>query len=124
MKDISVADSRNDLKEIDDIIVDTPTRFGNMCTQMRNFWDQTGGERANNTLVGKPGAVFVGSNTQHGGQETTIISAHLPLLYHGCVIVGLPYTFKEQTTIEEITEGFTIRSFNYCRPNRRTHAHS
>jgi len=72
---------------------------------MRNFWDQTGGEWANNTLVGKPAAVFTGSNTQHGRQETTIVSTHLTLLHHGCVIVGLPYTFKEQTTIEEITGG-------------------
>jgi len=105
MKDVPVADPRNDLKGIDGIIVGTPTRFGNMCAQMRNFWDQTGGEWANNTLVGKPAAVFTGSNTQHGGQETTIVSTHLTLLHHGCVIVGLPYTFKEQTTIEEITGG-------------------
>jgi len=105
MKDVPVADPRKDLKGIDGIIVGTPTRFGNMCAQMRNFWDQTGGEWANNTLVGKPAAVFTGSNTQHGGQETTIVSTHLTLLHHGCVIVGLPYTFKEQTTIEEITGG-------------------
>ena len=105
MKNVPVADPRKDLKGIDGIIVGTPTRFGNMCAQMRNFWDQTGGEWANNTLVGKPAAVFTGSNTQHGGQETTIISTHLTLLHHGCVIVGLPYTFKEQTTIEEITGG-------------------
>ena len=76
-----------------------------MCAQMRNFWDQSGGEWANNTYVGKPAAVFTGSNTQHGGQETTIVSTHLTLLHHGCVIVGLPYTFKEQTTIKEITGG-------------------
>jgi len=105
MKDVPVADPRKDLKGIDGVIVGTPTRFGNMCAQMRNFWDQTGGEWANNTLVGKPAAVFTGSNTQHGGQETTIVSTHLTLLHHGCVIVGLPYTFKEQTTIEEITGG-------------------
>lgn len=105
MKDVPVADPRNDLKGIDGIIVGTPTRFGNMCAQMRNFWDHTGGEWANNTLVGKPAAVFTASNTQHGGQETTIVSTHLTLLHHGCVIVGLPYTFKEQTTIEEITGG-------------------
>ena len=105
MKDVPVADPRKDLKGIDGVIVGTPTRFGNMCAQMRNFWDQTGGEWANNTLVGKPAAVFTGSNTQHGGQETTIVSTHLTLLHHGCVIVGLPYTFKEQVTIEEITGG-------------------
>jgi len=105
MKDIPFADPRNDLKGIDGVIVGTPTRFGNMCAQMRNFWDQTGGEWVNNTLVGKPAPVFTGSNTQHGGQETTIISTHLTLLHHGCIIVGLPYTFKEQMTIEEISGG-------------------
>jgi NAD(P)H dehydrogenase (quinone) len=105
MKDVAVADPRKDLKGIDGVIVGTPTRFGNMCAQMRNFWDQTGGEWANNTLVSKPAAVFIGSNAQHGGQETTIISTHLTLLHHGCVIVGLPYTFKEQTTIKEISGG-------------------
>jgi NAD(P)H dehydrogenase (quinone) len=105
MKDVPVADPRKDLKGIDGIIVGTPTRFGNMCAQMRDFWDQTGGEWANNTLVGKPAAVFTGTNAQHGGQETTIISTHLTLLHHGCIIVGLPYTFKEQRTMEEITGG-------------------
>ena len=105
MKDIPFADPRKDLKGIDGIIVGTPTRFGNMCAQMRNFWDQTGGDWVYNTLVGKPAAVFTGSNTQHGGQETTIISTHLTLLHHGCVIVGLPYSFKEQMTIEEISGG-------------------
>jgi NAD(P)H dehydrogenase (quinone) len=105
MKDVPVADPRKDLKGIDGIIVGTPTRFGNMCAQMRNFWDQTGGEWANNTLVGKPAAVFTGTNAQHGGQETTIVSTHFTLLHHGCVIVGLPYTFKEQRTMKEITGG-------------------
>jgi NAD(P)H dehydrogenase (quinone) len=105
MKDVPIANPRKDLNDIDGIIVGTPTRFGNMCAQMRNFWDQTGGEWANNVLVGKPAAVFTGSDTQHGGQETTIISTHLTLLHHGCVIVGLPYTFEEQRTIEEISGG-------------------
>lgn len=100
MKDVPVAVPRKDLKGIDGIIVGTPTRFGNMCAQMRNFWDQTRGDWANNTLAGKPAAVFTGSNTQHGGQETTIVSTHFTLLHHGCVIVGLPYTFKEQMTME------------------------
>ena len=103
MKDISVADPRKDLKGIDGVIVGTPTRFGNMCAQMRNFWDQTGGDWG--TLIGKPAAVFTSSNTQHGGQETTLISTHFTLLHHGCVIVGLPYSFKEQTTMKEISGG-------------------
>jgi len=95
MKDISVADPRKDLKEIDGVIIGTPTRFGNMCAQMRNFWDQTGGDWMNGTLIGKPAAVFTSTGTQHGGQETTIISTHITLLHHGCVVVGLPYSFKE-----------------------------
>ena len=105
MKDIPVADPRKDLIGIDGLIVGTPTRFGNMCAQMRNFWDQTGGAWMNGALVGKPAAVLTSSNTQHGGQETTIISTHFTLLHHGCVVVGLPYSFKEQMTMEEITGG-------------------
>ena len=103
MKNIPIADPRKDLKGIDGVIIGTPTRFGNMCSQMRNFWDQTGGDWG--TLIGKPAAVFTSSNTQHGGQETTIISTHFTLLHHGCVIVGLPYSFTEQMTMDEITGG-------------------
>ncbi len=105
MKDVPVADPRKDLKGIDGVIIGTPTRFGNMCSQMRNFWDQTGSDWMDGTLIGKPAAAFTSTGTQHGGQETTIISTHLTLLHHGCVIVGLPYSFKEQMTIEEITGG-------------------
>ncbi len=105
MKKIPVADPREDLRGIDGVIVGTPTRFGNMCSQMRNFWDQTGGDWMNGTLVGKPAAAFTSTATQHGGQETTIISTHLTLLHHGCVVVGLPYSFKEQMTIEEVSGG-------------------
>ncbi len=105
MKNIPVADPRKDLKGIDGLIVGTPTRFGNMTSQMRNFWDQTGGDWAEGTLIGKPAAVFTSSATQHGGQETTIISTMITLLHHGCILVGLPYSFKEQMTLEEITGG-------------------
>jgi len=105
MKDIPFVDPRRDLEGIDGVIVGTPTRFGNMCAQMRNFWDQTGGAWMRGDLIGKPAAVFASSNTQHGGQETTIVSTHLTLLHHGCVIVGLPYSFNEQTIMEEITGG-------------------
>jgi NAD(P)H dehydrogenase (quinone) len=105
MKGILVADPRKDLKGIDGIIIGTPTRFGNMCAQMRNFWDQTGGDWMNGTLIDKPAGVFTSANTQHGGQETTIISTHITLLDHGCVLVGLPYSSKEQMTTEEITGG-------------------
>lgn len=103
MKDIPVANPREDLKGIDGIMVGTPTRFGNMTSQMRNFWDQTGEDWTNGTLIDKPAAVFTSSGTQHGGQETTIISTMLTLLHHGCVVVGFPYSFKEQMTLEEIT---------------------
>ena len=105
MKDIPVADPRKDLKGIDGVIVGTPTRFGNMSAQMRNFWDQTGGDWMAGTVIGKPAAVFTSTSTQHGGQETTIISTIITLLHLGFVIVGLPYSFKEQMTLEEITGG-------------------
>jgi NAD(P)H dehydrogenase (quinone) len=87
----------------DGIIFGTPTRFGNMCGQMRQFLDTTGSLWVANALVGKVGSVFTSSNTQHGGQETTIISFHLTLLHQGMIIVGLPYTFTGQRRIDEIT---------------------
>lgn len=105
MKEIPVADPHADLKGIDGIIVGTPTRFGNMCSQMRNFWDQTSDDWMKGSLIGKPAAVFTSTATQHGGQETTIISTMITLLHHGCILVGLPYSFKEQMTLEEITGG-------------------
>ncbi len=105
MKGVPVADPLKDLKGIDGIIVGTPTRYGNMCAQMRNFWDQTSDDWVKGSLIGKPAAVFTGSATQHGGQETTIISTMITLLHHGCVLVGLPYSFQEQMTIEEISGG-------------------
>ncbi len=105
MKGVPVADPLKDLKGIDGIVVGTPTRYGNMCAQMRNFWDQTSDDWVKGSLIGKPAAVFTGSATQHGGQETTIISTMITLLHHGCVLVGLPYSFQEQMTIEEISGG-------------------
>lgn len=105
MKNVPIADPSKDLKGIDGVIVGTPTRFGNMCSQMRNFWDQTGGDWMQGALIGKPAAVFTSSNTQHGGQETTIITTMITLLHHGCVLVGLPYSFKEQMVMDEITGG-------------------
>jgi NAD(P)H dehydrogenase (quinone) len=89
----------------DAIIFGTPTRFGNMCAQMRNFLDQTGGLWAKGALIGKVGSVFTASATQHGGQETTITSFHTTLLHHGFVIVGVPYSESRQTRIDEITGG-------------------
>ena len=103
LKDVEIANPRVDLKEIDGVIVGVPTRFGNMCSQMRNFWDQTGSMWG--TLIGKPAAVFTSSNTQHGGQETTLVTTHLTFLHHGCIVVGLPYSFDGQSTMEEISGG-------------------
>ena len=104
MSDIPVA-TVQDLADADAIIFGTPTRFGNMCGQMRQFLDATGQLWATDALVGKVGSVFTSSNTQHGGQETTITSFHLTLLHLGLVIVGLPYSFKGQLRIDEITGG-------------------
>jgi NAD(P)H dehydrogenase (quinone) len=95
----------DDLADADAIIFGAPTRFGNMCAQMRNFLDQTGGLWAQNALVGKVGSVFTSTATQHGGQETTITSFHTTLLHQGMVIVGLPYSFQGQMRIDEITGG-------------------
>jgi len=92
-----------ELSEADAIIFGTPTRFGNMCGQMRQFLDRTGKLWANGSLVGKAGSVLTSSATQHGGQESTILSFHTTLLHLGMVIVGLPYTFEGQTIMDEIT---------------------
>jgi NAD(P)H dehydrogenase (quinone) len=105
MKDIPIADPRNDLRDIDGIIIGTPTRYGNMTAQMRNFWDQTGEDWVKGILIGKPASVFTSTATQHGGQETTIISTLLTLLHHGAVFVGLPYSFIDQMRLDEITGG-------------------
>ena len=95
----------SDLANYDAIIFGTPTRFGNMAAQMRNFLDQTGGLWAQGALIGKLGSVFVSTGSQHGGQETTITSFHTTLLHQGMIIVGLPYSFSGQTTLDEITGG-------------------
>jgi len=95
----------SDLADADAIIFGMPTRFGNMCAQMRNFLDQTGGLWAKNALVGKVGSAFTSSSTQHGGQETTLISTYITLLHLGMILVGLPYSEARQTTMSEITGG-------------------
>lgn len=94
-----------ELADYDAIIFGTPTRFGNMAAQMRNFLDQTGGLWFTKALVGKVGSVFVSTASQHGGQETTITSFHTTLLHHGMVIVGLPYTFEGNSEMGEISGG-------------------
>jgi NAD(P)H dehydrogenase (quinone) len=94
-----------ELAEAEAVIFGTPTRFGNMCGQMRQFLDATGGLWAKGSLVGKVGSVFTSSGTQHGGQESTILSFHLTLLHQGMVIAGLPYSFAGQSRMDEITGG-------------------
>jgi NAD(P)H dehydrogenase (quinone) len=93
------------MADADAIIFGTPTRFGNMCAQMRNFLDQTGQMWLKGTLVGKVGSVFTSTATQHGGQETTITSFHTTLLHHGMIIVGVPYTEQRLLYMDEITGG-------------------
>lgn len=93
------------MPDADVYLFGTPTRFGNMCAQMRNFMDQLGGLWSKNTFVGKVGSVYTSTGTQHGGQETTLTSTHTTLLHLGMVIVGMPYSEKRQTTITEISGG-------------------
>lgn len=95
----------DELVDYDAIIFGTPTRFGNMCGQMRNFLDQTGRLWQKGSLVGKVGSVFTSTATQHGGQETTITSFHTTLLHHGMIIVGVPYTCEQIGNMSEITGG-------------------
>lgn len=97
--------SVDELPDYDAIIFGTPTRFGNMCAQMRNFLDQTGRLWMNRSLIGKVGSVFTSTGTQHGGQETTITSFHTTLLHHGMIVVGCPYSCQELLNMKEITGG-------------------
>jgi len=94
-----------ELPDYDAIVIGTPTRFGNMAAQMKNFLDQTGGLWFQGKLIGKVGAAFTSTATQHGGQESTILSTHTVLLHHGMVIVGLPYSFQGQMALGEVTGG-------------------
>jgi NAD(P)H dehydrogenase (quinone) len=95
----------DELANYDAIIFGAPTRFGNMCGQMRTFLDQTGGLWFQGKLVGKVGSVFTSTATQHGGQETTITSFHTTLLHHGMVVVGTPYIIPELQEMGEICGG-------------------
>ena len=95
--------SPNELGDYDAIIFGTPTRYGGMAAQMRNFLDQTGSIWVQGALIGKVGSVFGSTGTQHGGQEMTITSFHTTLLHHGMIIVGLPYSFAGQSRMDEIT---------------------
>jgi NAD(P)H dehydrogenase (quinone) len=93
----------DELADYDAIIIGVPTRFGNMAAQMKTFLDQTGGLWFQGKLIGKVGSVFTSSATQHGGQESTILSTHTVLLHQGLVIVGLPYSFQGQMGVKEVT---------------------
>ena len=95
----------SELPDYDAIIFGVPTRFGNMPAQMKNFLDQTGSLWMQGNLIGKVGSVFSSTSTQHGGQESTILSTHTVLLHHGMVIVGLPYSFQGQMGVGEVTGG-------------------
>ena len=95
----------DELEKYDAILFGTPTRFGNMAGQMRNFLDQTGALWGRGALVGKIGSVFCSTASQHGGQETTITSFHSTLFHHGMIVVGLPYTFNDLATMREVTGG-------------------
>lgn len=94
-----------ELEEADAIVFGTPTRFGNMCGQMRQFLDATGQIWMRGGLVGKPGGVFCSTATQHGGQETTLMSFIQTLLHQGMIVVGLPYSFAGQMRLDEVTGG-------------------
>ncbi|MCG8383070.1 MAG: NAD(P)H:quinone oxidoreductase [Gammaproteobacteria bacterium] len=95
----------DELANYDAIIFGTPTRFGNMSAQMRNFLDQTGGLWANGKLIGKVGSVFTSTGVQHGGQETTLTSFHTTLMHHGMVVVGVPFSCAELSNMDEISGG-------------------
>jgi NAD(P)H dehydrogenase (quinone) len=103
-KHVPVADPAG-LVDADAILFGTPTRFGMMCAQMRNFLDQTGTLWAAGSLIGKVGSVFCSSATQHGGQEATSLSFHTTLLHHGMIVVGLPYSFQGQMAMDGVVGG-------------------
>src|SRR6266571_1139266 len=107
----------DELPNYDAIIFGTPTRFGNMCAQMRNFLDQTGGHWMKGALVGKVGSVFASTASQHGGQETTITSFHSTLLHHGMIIVGVPYSSPELTNMDEISGGTPYGATTIAKPD-------
>jgi NAD(P)H dehydrogenase (quinone) len=98
-KDISIV-TMDDLANCDGLVLGSPTRFGNMCAQMRNFWDRTTQIWMKGQLIGKPAGVFTSTGTFHGGQETTLISMMFTLIHHGMVVVGIPYSVQELITTE------------------------
>jgi NAD(P)H dehydrogenase (quinone) len=107
----------DELPQYDAIIFGTPTRFGNMAAQMRNFLDQTGKHWLSGALIGKVGSMFASTATQHGGQETTITSFHTTLLHQGMIIVGLPYSVQELLNMNEITGGTPYGATTLAKPD-------
>ena len=105
------------MADADAIIFGTPTRFGNMAAQMRNFLDQTGQMWAKGTLIGKVASVFTSTATQHGGHETTITSFHATLLHHGMIIVGVPYSCPGLTNMAEMTGGSPYGAGTFSGPD-------
>ncbi|MCQ4309044.1 NAD(P)H:quinone oxidoreductase [Pseudomonas stutzeri] len=95
----------SELPDYDAIVIGTPTRFGNMASQMKNFFDQCGGLWFEDKLVGKAGSVFTSTGSQHGGQESTLLATHTVLLHLGMIVVGLPYSFKGQLRMDAISGG-------------------
>jgi NAD(P)H dehydrogenase (quinone) len=109
-----------DLVNADALIFGTPTRFGNMCSQMRNFLDKTGGLWARGALAGKAGSVFVSTGSQHGGQETTITSFHNTLFHHGMIVLGAPIWEKRMAIMDEITGGGPYGASTLAGPDGRS----
>ncbi|MBY9000164.1 MAG: NAD(P)H:quinone oxidoreductase [Candidatus Heimdallarchaeota archaeon] len=107
----------DEMADFDAFIFGTPARFGNMSAQMRNFLDQTGGLWAKGVFIGKPASVFTSTSTQHGGQETTIISFLTSLLHYGMILVGLPPSFKGLARIDEVTGGSPYGSSTIAGPD-------
>ncbi len=107
----------DELPDYDAIIFGTPTRFGNMAAQMRNFLDQTGGLWMQGKLIGKIGSVFTSTATQHGGQETTITSFHSTLLHQGFIILGVPYSCQELLNMDEMTGGSPYGAATLAKPD-------
>jgi len=116
LKDIPLA-TLDDLAWAHGILFGTPTRYGNMCAQMKQFIDQTGGLWAQGKLVNKVAGVFTSTSTQHGGQETTIISTMIPLLHHGMILLGIPYTEQGLSTMDEIHGGSPYGASSVSAPN-------
>jgi NAD(P)H dehydrogenase (quinone) len=116
---IPVMDDASKLAEADAIIFGTPTRFGNMCAQMRQFLDRTTKLWLNGALIGKVGSVFASTSTQHGGQETTITSFHTTLLHHGMVIVGVPYSEPGLVAMDQVTGGTPYGATTLAGPDNK-----